>query len=237
MVNYENGKIYKIWSTLGDKIYVGSTTKERLCQRMENHRGAYRSWQKGIHNFITSFSLFDEYGLENCFIELLEAKECQSRDELNKTEGKYIRELDCVNKMIAGRTSTEYALDVKEKKKQYEIDHKEQIKERKRLYRIENKEAIQQKSKQYYIEHKDEIKQYREENQDQIKEKTKQYRLENKEQLSQSKKEYYIANKERIEEHRSERTRCECGGIYRCGDKTKHFKTKKHSIFIENKNK
>ena len=32
MVNYANSKVYKIWSTQGDKIYVGSTTKQYLSQ-------------------------------------------------------------------------------------------------------------------------------------------------------------------------------------------------------------
>ena len=32
---YNNGKIYKIESNLGNKIYIGSTTKDYLSQRME----------------------------------------------------------------------------------------------------------------------------------------------------------------------------------------------------------
>jgi hypothetical protein len=42
MVNYGNGKIYKIESHLGDKIYIGSTTKQYLSQRMDKHRSEYR---------------------------------------------------------------------------------------------------------------------------------------------------------------------------------------------------
>ena len=95
---YERAKIYKIWSTQGDKIYVGATCKEYLSQRMVAHRGDYNKWKSGKHGKISSFILFEEYGLENCFIELLEAKECNSKDELLQLEGKYIRELECVNK-------------------------------------------------------------------------------------------------------------------------------------------
>ena len=68
MVNYSNGKIYKIESHLGDKIYIGSTTKEYLSQRMDNHRGHYKVWKNGQGNKTTSFELFDEYGIENCKI-------------------------------------------------------------------------------------------------------------------------------------------------------------------------
>ena len=41
MVNYGNSKIYKIWSPNGDNIYIGSTTKKYLSQRMVEHRCDY----------------------------------------------------------------------------------------------------------------------------------------------------------------------------------------------------
>ena len=46
MVNYANSKVYKIWSTQNNKIYVGSTTKQYLSQRMDSHRTGYKSWKK-----------------------------------------------------------------------------------------------------------------------------------------------------------------------------------------------
>ena len=42
MVNYDNGKIYKIKSNQTNKIYVGSTTKTYLSQRMDQHRSAVK---------------------------------------------------------------------------------------------------------------------------------------------------------------------------------------------------
>jgi GIY-YIG catalytic domain len=108
MNNYENGKVYKIWSLSGNKIYIGSTTKNYLCERMSAHRRRYRCWVKDKQHYMSSFDLFEEYGLENCKIELLEAKVCTTRDELHRLEGKYIRELSCVNKIIAGRTQQEH---------------------------------------------------------------------------------------------------------------------------------
>jgi adenylate kinase family enzyme len=131
MVNYANSKVYKIWSTQNNKIYVGSTTKQYLSQRMDVHRSQYKRWKDGKFNNITSFLIFDECGLENCFIELLEAKECKSKDELHQLEGKYIRELECVNKIIAGRT-----------KKEYHADHKEIISEYQKQYHEVNKEKL-----------------------------------------------------------------------------------------------
>ena len=75
MVNYENGKIYKIESHCGNKIYIGSTTKEHLSQRMEKHRYDFRQWSKhsgdNPRGKIMSFELFEEYGIENFQIVLL----------------------------------------------------------------------------------------------------------------------------------------------------------------------
>ena len=146
MVNYTNSKVYKIWSTQGDKIYIGSTTKKYLSQRMDKHRTDYKYWKDGRHGRATSFILFDEYGLENCFIELIETKECNSKDELYKLEGKYIRELDCVNKNIAGRTNKEYRADNKEKilahMKEYYNQNKEQKIDYQSKYRENNKLKI-----------------------------------------------------------------------------------------------
>jgi GIY-YIG catalytic domain len=107
-LNYEQSKVYKIWSPQGDKIYIGSTTKQYLSQRMTAHRNDYNCWKSGKAHFVTSYSIFDEYGLDNCHIELLEAKPCSSKDELHALEGKYMRELQCVNKCIAGRSHKEY---------------------------------------------------------------------------------------------------------------------------------
>ena len=44
---------------------------------------------------------------ENYYIELIESCNCKSRDELHKIEGKYIREMECVNKNIPGKNDEE----------------------------------------------------------------------------------------------------------------------------------
>jgi hypothetical protein len=151
---YEKEKIYKIWSTQGDKIYVGSTCKDYLSQRMTAHRGDYNKWKRGTHGYVASYILFEEYGLENCFIELLEAKSCSSIDEVRQLEGKYIRELTCVNKFIAGRSPKEsmkeYYENNKEKIiqqiKEYQDNNKENVKQYKKKYRDNNKEKKRQET-------------------------------------------------------------------------------------------
>jgi len=161
-IDYSKSKVYKIWSTQGNKIYIGATTKNYLSQRMTTHRKSYTQWKKGNHSNTTSFTLFEEYGIENCYIELLEAKPCCSKDELSQIEGKYIRELECVNKVIPGRTVKEYRDDTKEirteKQKQYYKDNAEHIKEISKKYQQDNKEARQETHKKYYQANKDKIK-------------------------------------------------------------------------------
>ena len=170
---YEKAKVYKIWSTQGDKIYVGSTCKEYLSQRMVSHRGDYNKWKKGTYGHITSFDLFEEYGVKNCFIELLEGKCCNSKDELRQLEGKYIRELDCINKCIAGQTRNEY-------NKRYTEDNKDKITEYKKNYYIDNKERLSEKMKQNYTDNKEKISLYH-----------KHYRKENIEKITEHRKQKY----------------------------------------------
>jgi len=107
MVHYENSKIYKIWSVLGDKIYIGSTTQS-LAKRMGGHRSSYKAYQLALKLHISSYYVFDEYGVENCQIELIECSSCENRIELHRKEGEHIRKYTCVNKNIAGRSSAEY---------------------------------------------------------------------------------------------------------------------------------
>jgi hypothetical protein len=180
MVNYGNTKIYKIWSTQGDKVYIGSTTKEYLSQRMDTHRKEYKRWKNGNRDKITSYVLFEEYGVENCFIELIEAKACNNSDEKNKLEGGYIRSMECVNKVMLGRTQQEYEIENKEKRKQYKLEHKEQSKQ----YYIDNKVKISEQKKQYSIDNKVKISEQR-----------KQYRIDNKEKIKEQKKQSYLKSK------------------------------------------
>jgi len=146
MVNYENGKIYKIESHSGDKIYIGSTTKKYLSQRMDTHRADYKRWKNIKHNFITSYKLFEEYGVENCNIVLLELCPCESKDMMHAREAYYIRTLKCVNKCIPDRTKREWCEDNKDKLKEYQMKWYEN-----------NKETILEKKKEYYDKNKDEI--------------------------------------------------------------------------------
>ena len=137
-MDYQKTKIYKIWSPLGDKIYIGSTTKSTLAMRMAHHRNDYSVWKNktaNTQNKIMSYDMFDEYGVENCHIVLIESYPCNSKDEKNAKEAHWIRTTECVNKHIPGRTPRQYyddnIDDLKAKGRKYSKDYFEKHKDEK----------------------------------------------------------------------------------------------------------
>jgi hypothetical protein len=114
--NYNLGKIYKIEPIIEHKeedIYIGSTCKPLLSQRMTQHRKGYKHWKTNNKNFMTSYLLFDKYGLGNCEITLIENVNAKNIDELRAREKYYIKTMKCINKCVAGRTVKEYYIDNK----------------------------------------------------------------------------------------------------------------------------
>ena len=98
---YHNGKIYKITDIAYTECYIGSTVQP-LCNRMAEHRRHYNQYKNGTKGMeYTSFTLFDKYGIENCKIELVETYKCETKDDLVKREGCWIRlETTCINKKL-----------------------------------------------------------------------------------------------------------------------------------------
>lgn len=149
MPNYQNGKIYKIYSYENDDVYYGSTCEE-LSQRMARHRSCLKSYKKDYKHYMTSFKILE---FESAKIELVENYSCNSKEELLQREGYYIKTYDCVNKNIAGRTKKECNKDwyennkeqILEKRKEYNAEHKIQKKEYDKNYH-------QQKNKDKYNE-------------------------------------------------------------------------------------
>lgn len=119
MVYYRNAKIYKLCSSHTDKVYVGSTCERLLCMRFSGHRRSYRHWQKGKYRFVSSFDIIK---YPDAYIELVESYPCNNKDELRQREGYWIKQLDCVNRRIEGRSM-----------KQYRIDNKKQIQEKRNV--------------------------------------------------------------------------------------------------------
>lgn len=230
MVNYQQGKIYKIVTNTDDDIcYVGSTTNKYLCQRMTKHKNNYKVWKNGKTNNTSSYELFEKYGFENCRIELLEIFPCNSRDELTKKEAEYIRALNCVNKVLPDRT-------VKEWYKEYYDENKETLIQYQKEYRIINEEKVKKRDKIHYEANKIEIlekaKKRREANKNEISIKRKIYYQANKIEISERNKKWHEANKIEISERGKQKYTCSCGSTLRHSDKLRHEKSKKHIEFI-----
>jgi hypothetical protein len=93
---------------------------------MNQHRQDFNKWKNGKYSFISSFTLFEKYGIENCYIELIELFPCNCNDELRKKEREHIEKIECVNIMKKPfRTIEEKIKDDKICKSNYEEKSKE----------------------------------------------------------------------------------------------------------------
>jgi len=156
MPNYQNGKIYKIRSEIGNCQYYGSTTNKYLCNRLASHKQ-----QLSRGGTITSKEVLK---YDDAVISLIELYPCNSKLELNSRERYYIENNDCVNKYIPTRTKKEWIDDnkenIKHKKKEYYINNKNKIEHKKKEWRTQNKEKVKSYSKTNYIKNKKKKKEY-----------------------------------------------------------------------------
>ena len=150
MPDYQKGKIYRIWDSTFTKCYIGSTC-ESLSQRMSSHRKNYKTHKIDGKGFTTADMLFDEYGIENCKIEIIENYPCNSKAELHAREGQYQRENERINKNIAGRNMKQYNEDNKDKRREYNKQryetHKEHILHKCKQWKMNNPDKRKEQSK------------------------------------------------------------------------------------------
>lgn len=56
---YENGKIYKIVCDTTGQVYIGSTIRKRLCDRLAKHKSEYNNYIIGNRKYKPSnFDIF-----------------------------------------------------------------------------------------------------------------------------------------------------------------------------------
>ena len=199
MPNYANGKVYMIESLSSGLVYYGSTT-----QPLYKRFGAHKARMKTRNCSSKQVLIYDD-----AKIVLIELVGCESKEELLAREAHYIRNNECVNKQIPGRTKQEYRAIYNE----LNIDS---IREHQKAYEELNKDSIKEYRKTYRDANKDRNKEYAELNKDSIKEYLKQYRID---------------NKETIKEKRGIKTVCVCGGKYTKQNESTHLKSKKHINF------
>jgi len=143
--------IYKLFCPNGDEgdVYYGSSTNKRVNDRFIGHKCHFRNWKEGKKTHMTSFNLFEKYGVDNCVIEKVEDVVYINKSTLVERERFYIDNNKCINIQLPGRT-----------RKQYADENKEQLKIKKKEYRITNKEILQSKKKAYNDSHKEEYREY-----------------------------------------------------------------------------
>ena len=181
---FQNAKIYKITDIGYNKCYIGLTCEE-LSMRMARHRATFKQFLNRNYRRVSSFDLFNEYGVENYKIELIEYYKCDTLQELRKQEGLHIKNTECVNKCVAGRTISEWV-----------EDNKDKIREQNKEYQKANKSIIQEQKKEYYVDNKDKIL-----------ERQKKYREANRDKVNAQKLKYYEANKDKIKAKRCEQSK------------------------------
>ena len=207
MNRYSKGQIYKIVDVGYNKMYIGSTCED-LSKRMERHRTAYKRYLRSEKKDTKVHLLFDEYGVENCKIELIEEYACSNKMELLRQEGHHIRENDCVNKRIEGRTPQERYKD--------------------------NPEYYKEKSKIHYQNNKDGyIKEYNDNNREHLCEVKRQNYHDNKERYQEQNKNYHQTHANSIYARKSKKVTCCCGAVIAYGYKAQHCRSQKHQDWLK----
>ena len=118
MINYQNGKVYKIINEKNEIIYIGSTSQELLCDRYKTHK----------------------HKTPNHKIILIENYPCNSRQELCMREQQVIEEHDNLLNIMKAYQSREDRKEYKKQKdKKYNEKNKKEIleKNKKRYKNIE----------------------------------------------------------------------------------------------------
>lgn len=210
---YQHGKIYRIISdNLPNRVYIGSTCKRTVAQRLAEHVWAYHSFLRGKSRNTSSSELI---AAGNYHIFLIELFPCNSRDELLARERFHIEANrdTCVN--IAKPIITED--EQFEQRKQYYEDHKEEILLQCKQYYEAHKEHIDKRNKEYNEAHKEEVAEYQ-----------KRWHEEHKETQNAAMKARYEATKEVFNAHRREKIICTCGEQISRGSMSQHVKSKRH---------
>ena len=130
------GYIYKIFcKTDTELVYYGSTTQNRVCNRISGHNANYKCWKLGKYHFVTSFLVIDTGDWDYMTVEKVMHDD---PFELRNRERYWIENNKCVNKCIPNTTPEEYG-------KKYREQNKEKIAEKQKEYKKQNKEKLAEK--------------------------------------------------------------------------------------------
>lgn len=128
--------------------YYGHT--EDFEGRKNDHETQYRRWVRAgrpkkvseVHGATRSVLVLDHEGWT---MEEVDTIECDDEKDAEKLEGRWIRENDCVNRCIAGRTLQEWYQDT-DYNRRYHITHRERRNQANKQYREKNREELKAKA-------------------------------------------------------------------------------------------
>ena len=223
MVNYKNGKIYKIVCNCGcNQQYIGSSTNT-LSKRKGGHINDYIRYTTKKRQFITVFKILEHQSFD---IVLIENYPCDDKDQLRARERFYVESMECVNRNIPNRTKQEWMSTNKERMKQHKKEfyqnNRDMFLEKANIYHHNNKEKQSEKHKEYYQKNKERILL-----------KIKHYSEQNEKQISENHKQYRERNKEKISERKKIKVHCECGCNITKHHLKRHLNSKKHQDYIK----
>ena len=167
MVNYNNGKIYKIVSNQTDLIYIGSTTQS-LSQRKAIHLS-------DKYNTCSSREILQ---YEDARIILIEKYSCNDNEELKQREQYFMDKFRAEGFKLVNKQRA-FGLDLQRRKntiKEWSEKNKEKMNENHKKWREENKERDNQNHKKWCEENKERDNEIKRKWSQKNKEKLKEYR-------------------------------------------------------------
>ncbi len=233
--DYSQTIIYKLCckDPLITDIYIGHT--KNFKQRKNTHKTSCCNVNDKKYNQYVYKFIRENGGWENWNMIQIKEHNCKNKREAESTEQYWIEQLGA-----SLNTNKPYALckeDEKIYKKIWYEEKKDYILEKAKQTYEENKDKKLEYQKQYAEENKDKIKsyqdEYREKNKEKLAEQKKIYREQNKEKAKEAHKAWREANKEKLKEQKAQIINCDCGCEYTFGNKSRHFKSKTHTDFIE----
>jgi hypothetical protein len=154
-IDYSKGFIYKLCclDVNVKDIYIGSSTNFK--ERRKGHKRLCNNEKHKSYNIYVYKFIRDNGGWDNWTMIELHKYPCNDRRELECEENRVMMELQSQLNSNRPYITEE---EIREYKKNYIEEHKEERKIKNQIYREEHKEEFNEKSKKYYEDHKEIVK-------------------------------------------------------------------------------
>ena len=176
----ENAKIYKITNDLNNKIYIGSSTYQYLCSRMNCHRQMCKDLSGRRDTKL--YNYMREIGIQHFQIELIEKVQCENKCQLREREQQFIDMLKPELNMFRAIENPNYVRANQEERNKQNNEryhaNKELYLKKQKEYAEKNKEEIKIRRKKYRDENKEKLKLQRDANKDERNKKRREKRAE-----------------------------------------------------------